>query len=314
MLRKSRSQPSSKRMVIPHNTRKFLFAALILLALPRGRGLAQDGNAPLHPVTGTAIDADIAGNVYVLDGQGSMLTMFDSTWRVNASIGGAGWGDSEFDRPSAVWARNGIDVFVADEGNHRIQRFDRGLSLVSSLSTRSSPRGEERFGYPRGVCLSRLGTLYVIDGENRRIMAFDRDNRVERSFGDYTSGEGRLRSPRSVDVGPDDRLYVLDGKRVTAFDHFGNWLGERFSGLLTSPSGIHADELGVIVVDGDSLRLFDRDERPMNAVGLRVFTGGSAVRGVATGAGKMYFLTAEGIRTLRDPRRGGGLDKERDSR
>jgi DNA-binding beta-propeller fold protein YncE len=265
-------------------------------------------------ITGTSIDVDIAGNVYVLDATRNVLTLYDSTLRRVATVGGSGWGDTQFDHPVALWARNGIDVFVADEGNHRIQRFDRGLSPVSSLSTRGGSRTEERFGYPAGVAVSRLGTLYLIDGENRRVLAVNRENRLERAFGDYTSGAGRLRAPREIAIGPDDRVYVLDGRRVAMFDLFGNWLGEPLAGIVSRPANLYADDLGLLVIDADTLYARDREGRFGRPTALTPWTAGLVVNGMATRGGRLYLLTIEGIRVAPDPRMASGVDTERRSR
>ena len=165
-------------------------------------------------VQGTAIDVDLHGNVYVLDAEGNTLSEFDRSGGLLRVVGGPGWQDAQFDRPAGLWARNGIDVFVADYGNHRIERFDRALSFVSSFSTHDSGNPDERFGYPSDVALSREGGLFISDTENSRIVKVDQTNTVERTFGDFGAGKGRLTMPRMVGLGPKDEVYVLDGSAL----------------------------------------------------------------------------------------------------
>ena len=122
--------------------------------------IAQADTSSQQPKTttiaGSQVDIDIYGNIFALDEGRNTLTLFSDDYVKLRDVGGPGWEDDQFDLPRGLWARNGIDVFVADYGNHRIQRFDRNLNFVSSLFTRDNTNPEERFGYPTDVALSRL--------------------------------------------------------------------------------------------------------------------------------------------------------------
>ena len=219
-------------------------------------------------------------------------------------MGGMGWGNDQFDHPSGIWARNGIDVFVADEGNHRIQRFDRSLNFVASFSTREDNDPDVRFGYPAGVALSRQGELYLTDGENTRVLRVSGFSRVERVFGGNDAGKGRLLNPSRLEIGPKDNLYVLDGDRVVVFDSFGNYLHE----IGGAPDGagmvICADVAGLMVLDKNNLISFDGEDRLRNTLPRQSVCPDSlgAVRGMVASLGRLHFLTALGIYVVADPR------------
>jgi len=260
-------------------------------------------------VEGSALDIDINGNVCLLDAERNTLSLFDRTGRRLREVGGPGWLDGQFDRPAAVWARNGIDVFVADYGNHRIERFDRSLDFVASFSTRGSDNPDERFGYPTGVALSRLGELFICDSENGRVLKVDRFSTVDRTFGGPGGGVGRLLSPRNVQIGPNDGVYVLDGERVAVFDAFGNYLHDLPS--LARPLALYADENGIAVLDSGALSLFDGSERATGSIPLAsIVPAGSDVRGVALHSGTVYLLTGGGLVTLPDPRAPSAVEKK----
>jgi hypothetical protein len=261
------------------------------------------------PVIGTAFDFDINGNMYVLDAEKNTLLLYDKSGTLQRDVGGPGWLDGQFDRPASVWARNGIDVYVADYGNHRIERFDRSLNFVSSFSTRESANPDDRFGYPSGVALSRLGELFICDTENGRIVKVDRFSTVERTFGGITAGKGHLAKPSSVAAGPKDAVYVLDGERIAVFDAFGNYLRDLMPGLLRRPSALYADIGVVAVLDSAAVYFFDADERPAGAVPAgTIAPPGSAFRALALSRGSLYILTAEGILRAPDPRKGSDLE------
>ena len=138
-------------------------------------------------------------------------------------IGGYGWTETSFDHPTGIASPNGLDVYVSDYGNHRIQRFDRNLNYVSTLYLRDAEERNKRFGYPAGVDVDRFGALYVIDGENIRIIKLKR-NVVERTFGGIDAGEGRLHNPTKIKVSTDDFVYVMDEQSMVVFDVFGNFI------------------------------------------------------------------------------------------
>src|ERR1051325_2575393 len=95
--------------------------------------------------------------IYVLDGMTNELQCLNDRWEVVSHTGSYGWAESSFDNPPDLDATNGLDVFVADYGNHRIQRFDRNLNFVGSLDAATDQGGNRTFGYPRSVSVSVSG-------------------------------------------------------------------------------------------------------------------------------------------------------------
>ena len=176
--------------------------------------------------------------LYVLDAGASTVVKLSSAGKILASTGGFGWAEGAFDRPADIAVANGLDVYVADYGNHRIQRFDRTLTTVAILAgnaaAASAPApggggapaaGTLPFGYPKSIALSRSGTLFVADAENGRIVAVDPSGEGRAlQFGGNEASEGRLTAPSRIRAGGDDRLYVLDGATLKAYDVFGNFL------------------------------------------------------------------------------------------
>ncbi len=239
----------------------------IALAALLGVVLQTSAAQPMA-ITGTAIDVDINGTISVLDNHACTLRQYASNGKLLREIGGQGWGNDQFDRPAGLWAKNGLDVFVADFGNHRIQRFDKNLAFVSSFSTRDNDNPDVRFGYPLDVSLSRLGELYICDSENERIVKVGPTNTVERTFGGYGAGPGRLNKPVMVKCGPDDNVYVLDPPRLMIFDTFGNALGELAPQSLTRPLCIAADQNGVAVLDSARVLYFGGSAQGEVAIAL----------------------------------------------
>lgn len=274
----------------------------MLLALHAGVACMQPRPGSTG-IQGDFIQVDLNGDIVVLSRDRGLLRKY-SGMSVVAEAGGAGWEAGRFDSPAGLWARNGIDIFVADYGNHRVQRFDRNLTFISSFSTRDNENSSLRFGYPTGVALSRQGDLYICDGENSRILKVAGGNRVERFFGGFDAGKGRLKDPRGLEIGPQDRVYVHDGDHIVVFDPFGNYLRhishESFSPQLL----MSADSKGLLVIAGGLLIAMDADDRLRSVTPLAQLFSPPPVeaRSMAVARDLLYLLTPEGIITAADPR------------
>ena len=217
----------------------------------------QFGFGNFHNPRGISVDP--SGTVYVADTGDDLLLRFNPSGDSTGEVGGYGSGDFQFDMPYDVCATNGVEIYVADYNNNRIQRFDRTLANVATLSTDQSNDDSKRFGYPSGVAVSRMGDLFICDDENVRIMKVNTFSTVERTFGGYGEGAGTLAMPRQVAIGPNDEMFVSDKGRVAMYDNFGNYVGSIGAGILHDPTGIGigGDKLGVC--DSDTLFFFGLD-------------------------------------------------------
>lgn len=213
------------------------------------------------------LDYDIQGNIFVVDRQGNMLAQYSPNGDSLRSVSGFGGGTLQFDGPTAVCARRGNDVYVADMNNHRIQRFNRQLDYITTISTRDDPDERKRFGYPRDVTVTRQGDLLVVDGENRRIVNINSTGRVERSFGALNDGAGRLLDPSQIETDDDDNIYVLDGERLLQFDPFGTFVRNIPLPIGLRPHAMSIDRDTLLLVDSTRISLYDI--RRQSYIGVR---------------------------------------------
>ncbi len=153
------------------------------------------------------------------------------------------------------------NVYVADFGNCRIQKFDRDLKPVAAWGRRGTAAGE--FQDPCDVAIGPDGNVYVADTWNGRVQVFDPAGRYLREFGNNLYG------PRGIAVDAAGRVWVADtgNNRVVRFTPAG--VGDLVIGgqpenphLLAAPTGIAVDAHDrVYVCDNDHGRLavFDAD-------------------------------------------------------
>jgi DNA-binding beta-propeller fold protein YncE len=196
-----------------------------------------------------------SGQVYVVDTGNNMVKVYSPSGDSLNEIGGSGWGQLEFDQPYDIAVGAGLNFYVADYGNHRIQRFDKDLNYISTLYTRDSDDPSQRFGYPTSVAVSRLGDLFLLDSENQRVVKVNTFSTIERTFGGIGAGKGRLENPRKVRLTSQDLVCVLDGQRILVFDYFGNYIRTIGEGVLKDPRGMTMENDTLYVVDGQDVEL-----------------------------------------------------------
>ena len=274
-------------------------------------GLGGEMNFP------EAIATDTAGNVYVADRQNNRIQKFDSSgnwlraWGMDVNGGGvfgictaaascnagtAGTLGGEMDRPQGVATDSSGNVYVADLGNNRIQKFDSSGNWLSAWG--KGVNGGSAFG----ICTSAASCSAGIPG----------------GLG------GEMDSPFGIATDPAGNVYVseLADARIQKFDSSGNWLrawgknvngggvfgictsaascsagtGGALGGEMNAPGGVATDSEGnVYVADALNHRIqkFDSSGNWLSAWGTNV--NGGAVFGICTSAPSCMPGTSGGL-------------------
>jgi len=234
-----------------------------------------------HPKAATW---DQLGNLYVVDTGNDRVVKYSPSGDSIASIGTSGFDVTQFQTPDGI-AVTGVDVYVADYGNHRIQRFNRNLDYIATLYTRENPTEAQRFGYPKGVAASSQGDLFILDGENIRILQVNAFNVIEKNFGSIDAGAERLLDPSQIITDASDRIYVRDGDVIKMFDIYGNPTG-MLSNMFAPPMRgcavygntlyVLSDSVITIVTLGDAEQNAEimniPDKRPWEAIAVSAKT------------------------------------------
>ncbi len=267
-----------------------LIWSVILLVAPLRAGengpdytvtfLFQFPDRPVHglPLSEPqALCSDPEGNIFIADTGNHRILRFDQQGRFQLAIGSIGWEREQFDRPLDLSARTGLDLFIADYNNERIERYDLKLNYIASYPSEERLPDELRFGFPRGVDVSRHGEWFVCESEHNRVLKFSATGVPVLSFGDFNWGEGQLRDPVKVEVSRDDLVYVTDqgSRQVVVFDYYGNFVTRFGEDVLEKPNGLTwSDDGKLFVVDSGRDRVV-----VFNAQHVRVYAwGGSGNR------------------------------------
>ncbi len=193
----------------------------------------EHGSGPgqLDRPSGIALDPD--ENVYVVDALNHRVQRFTKDGRFMTAWGSRGDGPGEFDMPWGIHVDELGDVYVVDWRNDRVQKFTADGEFVFEFGRSGSADGE--FKRPSGIAVDADGDIYVADVGNNRVQLFNAEGRyVEKFVGEglmSQSGrtymlsnaremrlremsnlerEKRFRSPRSVRVDAEGRMFVAD--------------------------------------------------------------------------------------------------------
>jgi DNA-binding beta-propeller fold protein YncE len=238
------------------------------------------------------------GLIYVVDTGDNMVKVYSASGDSLNEIGGSGWGQLEFDQPCDIAVGTGLNFYVADYGNHRIQRFDKDLNYISTFYTRDNDDPSQRFGYPASVAVSRLGDLFLLDNENLRVVKLNTFSTIERTFGGIEAGKGRLEDPRKIRLTNQDLVCVLDGQRILIFDYFGNYVRTIGEGLFKNPRGMTMQNDTIYVVDDQEVELLNSDGKFFGALtpsSVGEHGSSQAFEDIAVQGDRLYVLSGNDV-------------------
>ena len=159
-----------------------------------------------------AVALDASGNIYVTDSCNNSILRMNATGDILSEWGTKGSGDGQFDIWIGAGAGIAVDtsgnIYVADGGNNRIQKFDLNGNFIVKWGTRGS--GDNQFNSPGGVAVDASGFVYVADTGNNCIKKFDSTGNFIVKWGTSGSGNGQFDSPKSVAVDDSGFVYVAD--------------------------------------------------------------------------------------------------------
>ena len=230
----------------------------------------------MRRVTTYCIDIAIgdAGRLYVLcrngiPGGGNNIRRMNWDDEDLGAIGTTGSGDGAFIWPACLVRDRDENLYVSDEGLHRVSAFSPAGDFLGKWGTHGSGPGE--LDRPSGLAFDGEENLYVADTLNHRIQKFTKDGKFLDQWGRHGASEGELNMPWGITVDAEGDIYVVDWRndRVQKFSADGAFImqiGRSGSddGELNRPSGIAVDGDGDIYVadrGNNRVQLFDRSGR-----------------------------------------------------
>ncbi|MBN1634111.1 MAG: NHL repeat-containing protein [Ignavibacteria bacterium] len=217
----------------------------------------QDTNYVIYKSSGNfnnavSVTDDGKGFIYILDTDNSEIVKYSAELKEIKRAGKKGWKNGDFFSPAHIDASNGTNIFVSDKLNSRIQTFDLNLGFISSLLT-DSEIIEDKFKIRKPVCAVPVNSidLFVLDGDNPKVVLFSGSLTPVSYFGSYQSVSGALSNPVKIVRDSKNNVYIFDRQKnsVLRYDNFGTFISELTSDDIISIA-IYSDLLYVMSKSG----------------------------------------------------------------
>jgi len=243
-----------------------LFRSPIGVTVAGGNGPGAAANQLSSPAS-VFLDKD--GGMYVADSNNNRVQRFPRG-STSASDGftvaggyGQGMAANQLDHPSSVFVDSHGNLFVADEGNHRIQEFPANSGGTNGITVAGGnfPGGNpNQLYFPMSIWVDVNGYLYIADTYNSRIQRFPPGSTQTTNgvtvAGTNTPGSAanELDHPTSVCVDQYGNVYVSDAgnNRIQKFPPNStsttNGVTISSPGNIINPEGVFVDANGNIYV------------------------------------------------------------------
>ncbi len=185
-----------------------------------GNGAGNAANQLQEPA---GIYMDASGNLYVADAANNRIQKFpvgSTSATLGATVAGgnlAGKAANQLSGPNSVFVDGGGYVYIADEENHRIQKFPPNSTKSTNGKTLFGGSDSGSAGYllkyPQCVYVDGAGYVYVADAGNNRIQKFTPGYFTAQTVAGGNgigSAANQLHNPSSVFVDGQGNIYVAD--------------------------------------------------------------------------------------------------------
>ena len=229
---------------------------------PRG---STDVQTPLIDPYHLAIDPH--GNLWVPDTRSNRFQILAPDGTLRQAWGSTGRDEGEFNFHNVLMTNEhgagaaafdaAGNLFVADPGNFRIQKFGPDLGFLTAWGTKGE--GEGQFLGLTDLAIDNQGNIYALDVLRSTVQVFDANGTYLRSWGARGVNDGEFLTPYGLAVGADGTVVVADtgNHRLQAFSPDGTvlvvWGGMGTeAALFREPDDVAIDAQGRVFVTDTS--------------------------------------------------------------
>ena len=204
------------------------------------------------------------GDIYV-GSDDHHIYVFDQGSHLKNTIGSKGSGDGQFNGPFSI-SIIGEVMYIADFGNHRIQKLTTGGKFLHKFGKEGSGQGQ--FKNPWDVVVDSKNRVSVSDGGNNRVQVFSQDGEWLLTI--VGTVNDPFKGPKGLSLDPQGNIHVavFGSKTIKVFTPEGTYV--RSYGDVKNPSGVAVDEEGYSYISeysGGCFSIFDPKGQKIHTVG-----------------------------------------------
>ena len=203
--------------------------------------------------------------------------MYDQGGHEKRTIGSRGSGDGQFSGPYGISIKGDV-MYVADIGNHRIQKLTTGGQFLQKFGQFGSDQGQ--FNGPISVIVDQSDRMIVAFFHNNRVVIMDQNGSWLMTInGDVYDAQG-FKNPWGLALDLQGNIHVAACGSITikVFTPEGTYV--RSYGEVMGPIGIAIDEEGYSFVcefSGKCISIFDPHGNKIHTFGNLTFPYGVAL-------------------------------------
>ena len=206
------------------------------------------------------------GDIYVGSSDGCIY-VFDQTGQLKNTIGSKGSGDGQFTSPFGISIKGDV-LYVADYGNHRVQKLTSSGKFLHKFGQQGSGQGQ--FIGPVAVIIDSNNKLIVSDNKNHRIQIFNENSGLLLTIDGKGSGNHSFQYPWGLALDPQGNIHVaaIGSNTIKVYTKEGVYV--RTYGDPKGPIGIAIDGKGYSLVsefNGNCLSTYDPEGNKIHTVG-----------------------------------------------
>lgn len=241
-------------------------------------------------LTTTTIYSETTGNVVETRSAKGSVSGSPTPPVFAAAFGSSGSGEGQFTFGGNVALDSSGNVWVADYGNNRIEKFSPEGKFLASIGTKGS--GEGQMDEPYAIAINKTsGDIYVAEIGNQRVQELSSEGSFIRAFGSKGSGNGEFDEPDGLAIDQTGHVWVADSgnNRIEEFSSEGAFIktvGSKGSGTgeLKEPNGITFSGKDFYVSDWGNSRIEEFSE-----------AGGFIRQFGSSGTGNGQFKSVHGV-------------------
>jgi sugar lactone lactonase YvrE len=227
-------------------------------------------------------------------GRARAQNFIPTTYAFLAQFGSYGTGNGKFNIPDFAATDGSGNVFITDQQNNRVEKFDRSGNYLIQFGNPGSGNGHFGPNGPSGIAVDGSGNVFVADYGNNRVEKFDNNGSYIGLVGNGPgSGPGQFNAPYGIAVDGSGNVFVADygNTRIEKFDNNGNYLAQFGNAQSINSVGVAVDGSGTVFVSNlndNTVQKFDNNGNYIGEFGSAAGNGASTI--TIDGQGNVFVL------------------------